>query len=367
MSNIVHICQSTAHGPLNYADLTSGGRGVTGSEQAMLYAARAQARQGHQVVCYLPTNTPGVDEGVELIDIRSAWPLLRRVDRADVVVSWCTADSLRMAPAKAIRIYNIQINDFLLNGFKYEQYVDVCVCVSQAHQAHLWTEAGNPGPGAVVEIIPNGVELERFRKPRKTVPRRCIYASSPDRGLHWLLAIWPEVRMTFPDAELHVFYEVQAWLDNATLLHNEVGNRARYVIRRMGELQGHGVLMRGPMSPAQLASELLQADLMLYPCDPIRFTEGFSVSTLEACAAGAIPVLTDADALGEIYGESGAVMVLRGDGRSWVDQYLGTVLQLLGNVERESRRHTLQEFAARFGWEAVAARWEEVIAKHAKS
>lgn len=363
--NVVHVCKDVAHGPLSYRDLTSGGRGVTGSEQSMLYAARAQARQGHRVVCYLPTDTPGLAEGVELLDIRSAWPLLRRVDSADVVVSWCTADPLRMAPSNALRIYNIQINDFLLNGFGYEQYVDVFVCVSQAHRDHLWTEDGHPGSDAVVEIIPNGVELERFQSPKKTVPGRCVYTSSPDRGLHWLLAIWPEIRMAFPYTELHIFYEVQKWLDNAVLLNSEIGNRARYVVRRVNELQGHGVVMRGPMSPIELAGELLQADLFLYPCDPIRFTEGFSCATLEACAAGAVPVITDADALGEIYGKSGAVVVPRGSGRRWVDDYLEAVLGIFGE-ERESRRSSLREFAAQFGWDVVANRWAEVVMKHVK-
>jgi glycosyltransferase involved in cell wall biosynthesis len=34
----------------------------------------------------------------------------------------------------------------------------------------------------------------------------------------------------------------------------------------------------------------------------MRFTEGFSVSIMDACAAGCAPFISDADAIGEVYG-----------------------------------------------------------------
>ena len=359
---VVHVLLDTAHGPLTYQDLAAGGRGVTGSEQALLYLARAQAQAGHQVSVYLPTDTPGFQEGLELLDVRTAWPRLRRLDFADVVVAWLSADPLRIAPPTALRVHSLQINDFLLCGAGYEQFVDVYVCVSETHRAHLWTEANHPVGSAPVEIIPNGVDLGRFGGRAERTPRRCVYLSSPDRGLHWLLALWPEVRFAYPDAELHVFYEVQRWLDQAVLLNSEVGLRARYVVRRTNDLARHGVLFRGPLSPEVLAQDLLQAEVLLYPCDTVRYTEGFGVAVLEACAAGVVPVITDCDALGEVYGESGALLVPRGDGGRWTDTYLEAVLKLLGAPsEIEHRRERVQAFATTYDWRRVAEQWSDMI------
>lgn len=359
---IVHCLQITAHGPLSYADMTSGGRGLTGSEQSMLCLAKMQAAAGHTVVFYVPTTDRGFREGVEFIDINEAWPRLRRADTADVVISWLSADCLRQLGKKPLKIHSLQINDWLLCGFGYEQFVDMYVAVSKSHQQHLCSEQGNPGPDAKWTILPNGVDLARFKGGGERVPRRCVYLSSPDRGLHWLFAIWPEIRFAYPDAELHVFYEVQKWLDGALLLNSEIGVRAHYIVGRSEQLKQHGVVFRGALPPEELAKELMKADVMLYPCDPIRFTEGFSCSTLEACAAGAVPVITDADALGELYGESGAVVIPRGDHRKWTDDFLEATLQLLGDMpDRMIRRNRCQDFAMQYAWPVVVAQWDAMI------
>ena len=333
MLRITHCLMETAHGPLSYSDLVSGGRGVTGSEQTMLYLAKAQAKSGYQVVCYMPTDKPGFFDGVEVLDVRAAWPRLRRTDGADVVIAWLTADFLRDLGPKTLKILSIQINDWMLSTHGFERFVDVYVSVSQAHRAHLWKEDGHPAGMERVEILPNGVDVGRFLESRSRRKRRCVYLSSPDRGLHWVLAMWAEIHLAYPDAELHIFYEVQKWLDNATLLNSEIGQRARYIVRRLNELKGHGVFVRGAVAPQVLAEELLQADVMLYPCDPVRFTEGFGVAVLEACAAGVVPIITDADALGEIYGESGAMVVPRGETRKWTDMYIETVLDAFQHSE----------------------------------
>ena len=359
---VAHIVRETAHGPLSFSDMTSGGRGVTGSEQAMLYLARAQAALGHDVTCYLPTENPGYQEGVNLLNVNLAWPRLRHLDRADVVISWLTADPLRNANPNSLRIHSLQINDWMLCAYGYAQWVDAYVTCSQAHALHLWREAGNPGPTVTVGVLPNGVDIGRFSFSPQRQARKCVYLSSPDRGLHWLLAMWPEIRFAFPDAELHVYYEIQKWLDNAFLTNSEVGMRARYVMQRVNQLVRHGVVLHGAIHPTKLAEELSTASLMLYPCDTIRFTEGFSVATLDACASGVVPIITDADALGEIYGESGAVVIPRESGSAWTDVYLEKVLDLMQNeADLGKRRSRVREFAKKYDWTVIAKEWNDFI------
>lgn len=367
---IVHIMQSTAHGALSYSDLVSGGRGVTGSEQAMLYLAKTQADQKHQVTCYIPTDTPGFQNGVDVIDVRRTWPRLRRMDTADVVVSWLSSDLLRGLSDKQLRITNLQINDWMMNSNGYEEWVDVFVVCTASHKAHLWTEPLHPKDTANVEIIPNGVDNARFAGTPNRKIRKCVYLSSPDRGLHWLVAMWPEIRFAFPDAELHVFYEVQKWLDTAILLNNDVSLRARYVCDRGNVLGSHGLYLRGAMSPTQLAQELLTADVMLYPCDPVRYTEGFGVAVLDSCAAGVIPIISNADAFGEVYGVegSGVYVVPKSNDRKWLDDFLELSLTVMGSSmeQKEDNRKTVQTFAHQYDWTKIGVMWDNLFERYKK-
>jgi len=361
---IVHCMNMTAHGNLSPKDLQAGGRGVTGSEQAMIYLAQMQAKMGHKVYCYYPTATPGNYDGVEVMNFDPAYPRFRRADGADVAISWLSADFLRNFPEKTLKIHSLQINDWMLNAAGSAEYADVRVAVSEAHRRHLLTQDACPGEDKW-EVIPNGVDTGRFTGSAIRSRNRCVYLSSPDRGLHWALAIWPEIRFAFPDAELHIYYEVQKWLENAVLLNNDLRRRAVYVTQRLQGGERHGIFVHGAVPPHELSRELLAADVMLYPCDPVRFTEGFGVAVLDACAAGVVPVLSDADALGEIYERSGAVVVPRLFGSQWTDRYLEAALDLLGNPEgRDIRRKKVQEFAYTYDWSAVSKLWMDMIEKH---
>lgn len=359
---IVHILSRTAHGPISFSDLVTGGRGVTGSEQTMLLLARAQALRGNEVVCYLPTRQPGVQEGVELIDIDSTWPRLRRIDSADVVISWLSADGLRNVPSRAVRICNLQINDWLLCAPRHESYTDVYVLCSEAHRSHMLKQHNAPVDQSKCVIIPNGIDCTRYRVAPKR-RRKCVYMSSPDRGLHWVLYLWRQIRYEFPDAELHVFYEIGKLAKDALFFDNEVGQRMRYIVGAVERLASHGVFVHGAVAPANLFLELADSDLLLYPCDPAnKFTEGQGMAILDAMASGVVPVLTDADALGELYSSSGAVMVSRTETAEWVDHYLEAVLSIMkDDPDVERRRHEVFRFARQYDWSQILPRWEALI------
>ena len=360
---IVHTMNNTAHGGLQYEHLTSGGRGVTGSEQALLYLAAGQAALGHEVTVYVPTDSPGYAYGVEVLDYASAWPRLRKMDMADVVISWLSADSLRGVPDNKLRIHSVQINDWWINALNYQSWVDVFVCVSEIHRDFLWSQTGNPGFSKYVEILPNGTDfIDAGHGIRKS--KKCVYSSSPDRGLHWLLHIWPEILCAHPSAELHIYYEIQKWMSGAVLLNSEAGIRGRYVVDRLNRSMPN-VFVHGAISPKELAKELATSDVMLYPCDTIRFTEGFGVAVLDACASGVVPVLTDCDALSEIYKNSGAIIIEKGDSREWIDRFRDEAIRLLSTPQEiEQRRNQVMAFAGERTWSLAAHKWQNMIERY---
>ena len=128
-----------------------------------------------------------------------------------------------------------------------------------------------------------------------------MWASSPDRGLHWLLELFPRLKVAVPDVTLDVLYLYNAALEK---LRGEVANRYRYMNAALEKLRGKGVRFHGSVSRARVADAFCSSRVLAYPCHPDgEFTEGFSCTTLEAAVAGCLPVIVGADALQEIYGE----------------------------------------------------------------
>ncbi len=355
--------ETTAHGNLSFRELVTGNRGVTGSEQALLYLAQALGEAGHEVLCYVPTGAVSKTGNVTLRDSQTSWPRFEEADDADIAISWLSASFLRDVGPEKLRINSVQINDWRLSTPDYQNTVDAFVYVSKAHQAHLRTQIGYHYQEEKAEIIPNGVDLARFEGiQEERIPHRCVYLSSPDRGLHWLLNIWPEIHLSYPDAELHVYYEVDKWINMVRSAPTEAGLRALYVEAKRSILANHGVVFHGAMPPSKLAHELLKADLLLYPCDTMGFTEGFGVAVLEAAAAGCLPVITDRDAFQEIYGQSGAVIVPQNGDRRWIKTYLDHVLHIMNRpLERQERRAQVQEFARQYDWKIVAKQWMDML------
>ena len=174
-----------------------------------------------------------------------------------------------------------------------------------------------------------GCDPEQYSPPL-SVPGRAVYISSPDRGLHHLLGAWPRIKRTIPEAELRVFYRLQPWIDGFKTTGyfppiEPLRRRALYIeealqrMRERGGLTRWGIKICDSVSRNQIAKELSEASVLAYPCDTVQWSEGFSCSVLEACAAGALPVITDCDALGEVYRDSGAIVVPRGNWSLWAD------------------------------------------------
>jgi hypothetical protein len=86
--------------------------------------------------------------------------------------------------------------------------------------------------------------------------------------------------------------------------------------------------------------------VLAYPCDTVAWTEGFSCSTLEACAARAYPVIFETDALGEIYKDA-ARCIPRGNIKQW---RLSVIEGLTEPKTREAQNDKAEAFARKHTW-----------------
>lgn len=133
----------------------------------------------------------------------------------------------------------------------------------------------------------------------------------------------------------------------------------------LGEDGSQGVRLMGPVSPRRMAKALRETSVLAYPCDPVRFTEGFSAAILDACAAGCAPIIAGVDALPEIYGGV-AHVIYKNPGERRSEWIKAIVLALTDEGFASELRVAARTRARDFSRPKVAARWEKLIRERMK-
>lgn len=349
---------SIGNRPLDFDNLYTSKRGLTGSELSCIEYALAMKERGHDVMLVVgQPMEPREWCGLHVTPL--SHPSV--VDGCDVVYSWNEPDLLREITPGPLRVTNQQLNDFNYCRPGWEAFVDIVTSPSAHHMEFLRTLA----PAVKRwEVMPNGCDPMMY-KPGKKVPGRVIWASSPDRGLHRLLEAWPAIKNRVPEAHLRCFYNFQkADFDEleqtgplVSLDLLEIAQRKRYIEHAMARIGGArwGVEHIGSVSRERVRLEFEQAIVLAYPCETIRYTEGFSVTTLEACASGTLPIITNTDALGAIYGEAAHVL---GSIKDLADSVVRGLTDEAWRNEYVQKSVTL---AHEHSWEKLSAKLEGLL------
>jgi glycosyltransferase involved in cell wall biosynthesis len=136
--------------------------------------------------------------------------------------------------------------------------------------------------------------------------------------------------------------------------NDEEGYRARLDHQAAAAGVAGRIIHLGPVHGADKAALLHGSDLLVLP----SYSENFGNVVLEAMAAGLPVVVTPQVGLAAVVREHGAGMVAEGD----PPQLAAALRCLLADEEgrRAMGRRGTEAAAARFGWESLAARMEEV-------
>ncbi len=204
------------------------------------------------------------------------------------------------------------------------------------------------------EVIGNGVDLNRYAEDIEPIPHRIIYCSSPDRGLHHLLKIWPGVKEAIPDAELHIFYSFSGF-ERVKWQMNQYAAIWWYVKTHLDQ---PGVFNHGPVGRQALAREQQRASLMVYPSDLFVDGETFCTVILECMAAGTPTLISDATALPGVYGDAAAILPRPIEDDQWVE----AIVKLLTDDDLQQKYIKRgRKFASLHSWERTIAAWDKTI------
>lgn len=324
-------------------------RGLTGTDVTSYRMALEMARRGHAVTWYTNLTHDHEANGLRF----AKWDRWEAESQDDWHAVFATMNPWGLEHAKpgVLRVLHQQINDFR----KYpgwEKHTDVACALSKTHQNRLrqFTDFAN------WEILPNGCDPGEYRDGARD-NRKMVWASSPDRGLHWLLELFPRLRKRVPDAELHVYYMYFAEAANGT---GETANRYKYMNMALARLKDKGVTFHGQVSRKEIAEVFSEARVLAYTCHPTGFTEGFSCTTLEAAVSGCLPVIVGDDALGEIYGEY--VPTTKPPYPDNREHYFENLVKYLTDDEAyRMAQARARELGAIYNWRAVGDRLERIL------
>ena len=328
-------------------------QGIGGSETSHIEMARRIVQRGHEVLSYAPVPFEGVqyNQGVR-------WEHYSGLDvsqSADIWVVYRAPQVIDGLPEGEEIWLVCQDVDYNFPGRTLTQdrldKVTRIVALCEEHGSYL--RARYPSAAHKVCVSSNGIKSELIsvllRNAPARNPKRLMYASSPDRGMEFLLDIFPRAKEIMPDLELHVYYG----FDNIEKI------KVPWVRTRMENLKAllnqPGVVNHGRIGQTALLREWLQSAIWCHPSD---FTETSCITCMDAQACGAIPITHPVWAVAENVKHGvfidGSVTkeIIR-------SRYVLEVIKLAADAERqESIRRDMMPWALEhFDWNHFVNQW----------
>lgn len=338
--------------PLDLYDESVTGRMVGGGETAVIRLSEEMVKQGHQVTVFYAVDKFGRYKGVDYVNPDLFVPILNNIEY-DAVVSWESPDPLHFRfLGNPLRATAWQCN-WCSHGV-HSHIIDAYLTASEWHSDYLCSQDFAMDRTKCYAGL-NGVDLFPFEQAVERVPGRVLYSSSPDRGLHHLLRMWPAIKEQVPEATLHVAYEFNR-LDELEKEHPDIptGDRVREIRKLREDLKPLGVTFTGALNKMALARETLAASCLAYTLDPIRPTEGFGMTVPDNLAAGTPVVTSTVDAFPELW--AGGAVLLEAPKPENYDGWIGWITEILREGVTDERIKAGREIAERYTWDKVAAR-----------
>jgi glycosyltransferase involved in cell wall biosynthesis len=251
-------------------------RGLGGTESTLVLLAKALSKLGHNIEVYNCCFKDGVYDGVSW---KSLWTLDQN-KKFDVVISLRLLETFKdykfNSPIKAVWIHD----EALQGASQLDKDGDV----------NMWISVSNTQKGFIEKketIRPENwfvtrnafdeeVYTDKLRKIKK-IKNQAIYCSAPDRGLGYLLDMWPEIKNRVPDAKLMVTGSFALWG-----VSDEENNRIfKETYDKLSGLKDVHFFNR--LSKKELSGLQAESEVMLYPTD---FNEMFCISALECFSVG---------------------------------------------------------------------------------
>lgn len=338
----------TGHAWEPWSPETAKRNGIGGSETACIEMTRRWVAAGHRVRVYGDCLAmEGKYDGVQYLHYDkfggSTCDVLvasRRPDALD--------DGVCAAAKRIVWVHDIHLGPEMTHARAIR--ADRVMALTQWHRQSILRSHPQLHDSQVI-VTRNGIDLARFAETPERDPFRCIYSSSPDRGLEALLDIWPGIKRREPRATLSVYYGFETWESMAEVARSlgqlEHIERIKAKLAAVAKL---GVTHHGRVAQTELATAMLSSGVWAYPT---WFPETSCITAMEAQAAGLHIVTSPIAALPETV-KSGQMIPGKWVSRAYRQRFAGA---LIGAMRSAEPRDAIQAAAAQFSWDEVAREW----------
>lgn len=314
-------------------------KGCGGSEEAIIQLTKRLAALGWDVTVYNNCVKESIVDGVKWVRYERFNPR----DMFNIIVSW--RNNLFLSyPITAMKKIVDMHDTPEPNLYQPEDMKDVTIFVkSKYHRTWL------PNlPDEKFVIIPNGVDLSKFPKTKKT-NNNLVWTSSYDRGLENLLNMWQGIIKAVPEATLDVYYGWELY-DSTPWGKKPSGQAWKDKIQQL--LQQNGITEHGRVGSDEIAQAYLKADVWAYPTE---FPEIDCITATKAMAARCVPITTDFAAMQE---RNQGVMVKTGDWGEFEEKLISLLKDEEGKKDIRAKLDV-----SKFSWDEVAKQWDKEFNK----
>lgn len=316
-------------------------KGCGGSEEAIIQLTKRLVKLGWEVTVYNNCIKEGVVDGVRWVRYERFNPR----DMFNIFVSWRNnMHDARTAVKKYVDMHDVPD----LKHYTKEATEGLKLLVKSKFHRDCF-----PLEDDKFVIIPNGIDTEQFKNPKKT-KNNLVWSSSYDRGLYFLLQMWPDIRKEVPDATLDIYYgfnlfDVTPWGKT---------KQGQLWKSQMTELmKQEGITEHGRVGTEAIAEAYKKADIWAYPTD---FSEIDCITATKAMAAKAIPVTTDLAALKE---RNQGIMIKGSIHDEAVRRHFLDHLIALMKDDKQKSALRKKLNVAQYDWDNIAKQWDEEFKK----
>lgn len=260
--------------------------GIGGSETCLLYLGRHLVQNGYEVDAIIDCENPHIADGVKYHSYKDLSPKhFPFNNNYDVAIASRVPYMIEhlWAKKKILWCHDIAFGD--KKSIDDAGKFDHIVLLSDWHR-EFWKQFGHDGK---VTVIPDGIELERFKNHNDRQYGHFIYSSSWDRGLDNLIYILGEVRNRTgnKNVRLDVYYGNENLIKTANALHSQELLDFNRDINKMVQDNSSWVEIHSRVNQNALAQEMGRSFAWVYPT---FFEETCCITLIEAMAAG-LPIV----------------------------------------------------------------------------
>lgn len=264
--------------------------GIGGSETSHIEMANRLAKSGHEVWSFSPSKRDFVKEGYLWHDSRALD--YDDIQDAGVLINYRDPKIFdHDKPAHQKWWFVAQDVGYSWTPEQLEK-VDRYLCLSPTHINY--TLATHPDLAGRVFLSGNGIRTDSINRLAPLPPRdknTMLYASSPDRGLKFLLEQWWRIKERNPDLKLRIAYGFENF---EKIMAIQQDWRGPYKAELEKLMTQPDIKWLGRLPQHTLYHEWFGANIWPYPCD---FPETSCITSMDAQACGAWPVTNNLWAL----------------------------------------------------------------------